>query len=231
MINLSYYALSLSWNGTGIDFLKIRNLISHKIDSGFPRAVSLLYVLLVDHGLLRLVWRNFAIVDDKVIRSNHLGNFHLTKLKKNGLRSIVNLRGGQQFAQNAFEKEFCQNNKVKYYNIPLASTQWPSKHALLKLIDIFENADSKMLIHCKSGADRTGLVVGIYLIWKLKVSGQEAKKNLSIRFLHWKHGKKGILGEFFDYYDETSDGTVDFSEWVKVCYLKDIENKKAASEK
>ena len=211
--------------------MKIRNLISHKIDSSLPRAVSLLYVLLVDHGLLRLVWRNFAIVDDNVIRSNHLGNFHLTNLKENGLRSIINLRGGQQFAQNAFEKEFCKINNVIYYNVPLASTQWPSKQALLKLIDIFENADSKILIHCKSGADRTGLVVGIYSIWKRNVSGKEAKKSLSLRFLHWKHGKKGILGKFFDYYDETNDGTVDLSEWVKVFYREDIENKHADGEK
>ncbi len=185
----------------------------------------------MDHGLLRLVWRNFATVDDQVLRSNHLGSFHLSNLKKNGLRSIINLRGGQQLAQNAFEKEFCQINKVIYYNVPLASTQWPSKQALLKLIDIFENAESKILIHCKSGADRTGLVVGIYSIWKFKVSGQEAKKNLSFRFLHWKHGKKGILGKFFDYYDATNDGTVDFVEWVKICYLEDIENKRGVTEK
>ena len=204
--------------------MKIRNLISHKIDSGFQRVVSLLFVLFVDHGILRLLWRNFAMVDDKVIRSNHLGNFHLAHLKKKGLRSIVNLRGGQQFAHNAFEKEFCQKNKLAYYNVPLASTEWPSKQALLKLIEIFENADPKILVHCKSGADRTGLVVGIYLIWKLKLTGNEAKKNLSLRFLHWKYGKKGILGKFFDHYDETNDGKTDFRDWVKFCYLETTKN-------
>ena len=202
--------------------MKIRNLISHKIDSDFSRVVSLLFVLFLDHGILRLLWRNFAMVDDKVIRSNHLEIFTLLISKKT-VYSIVNLRGGQQFAHNAFEKEFCQKNKLAYYSVPLASTEWPSKQALLKLIEIFENADPKILVHCKSGADRTGLVIGIYLIWKLKVTGNEAKKNLSLRFLHWKYGKKGILGKFFDHYDETNDGTTNFRDWVKFCYSETTE--------
>ena len=68
------------------------------------------------------------------------------------------------------------------------------------------------------------MVIGIYLIWKLKVTGNEAKKNLSLRFLHWKYGKKGILGKFFDHYDETNDGTTDFRDWVKFCYLETTKN-------
>ena len=48
--------------------------------------------------------------------------------------------------------------------------------------------------------------------------------NLSLRFLHWKYGKKGILGKFFDHYDETNDGKTDFRDWVKFCYLETTKN-------
>ena len=53
-----------------------------------------------------------------------------------------------------------------------------------------------MVMHCKSGADRAGLMSALYLILNQNVSVDKAKNQLSFKYLHLKHAKTGILDAF-----------------------------------
>ena len=53
-------------------------------------------------------------------------------------------------------------------------------------------------MHCKSGADRVGLASTLYLINKHKICVEEASKQLSLKHLHIKYAKTGILDYFFE---------------------------------
>ena len=49
-----------------------------------------------------------------------------------------------------------------YYDLPLSATRRPTRRELLQLIDLLETCSYPLLIHCKSGADRTGLASALY---------------------------------------------------------------------
>ena len=76
-----------------------------------------------------------------------------------------------------------------------------------------------MLIHCKSGADRTGLVAGIWLL----LQGRPVAAALDQ--LHWRFGhvaasRTGILDAFFQDYAafQARHGPKPFLHWVREDY-------------
>ena len=53
-----------------------------------------------------------------------------------------------------------------------------------KLINIVKNAKKPILIHCKAGADRTGLVSALYLY---SIGDKNALKMLSLKYGHFPY--------------------------------------------
>ena len=77
-------------------------------------------------------------------------------------------------------------------------------------------------MHCKSGADRAGLMSALYLILNKNIRVEEAKKQLSFKYLHIKYAKTGILDEFFEkYLKDNKKNKIKFLDWVKKKYDAD----------
>ena len=72
-------------------------------------------------------------------------------------------------------------------------------------------------MHCKSGADRAGLMSALYLILNQNEPVDKAKNQLSFKYLHLKHAKTGILDAFFENYLKENKHKP-FLEWVKEDY-------------
>ena len=84
---------------------------------------------------------------------------------------------------------------------------------------LFGEIEYPALIHCKSGADRTGLMASLYLINK-GIDVDEAKKQLSFKYLHIRLAKSGILDHFFESFIEyrKKNNKISFWEWSKKYY-------------
>jgi len=88
-----------------------------------------------------------------------------------------------------------------------------------------EKIPKPFVLHCKSGADRAGLVSALYLIVIKKLSVAEAKKQLSFKYLHLDFTKTGILDYILDVFAERSlIENIDFCEWLQKEYNADILN-------
>ena len=90
-------------------------------------------------------------------------------------------------------------------------------------------------MHCKSGADRAGLMAALYLILQKNIPVDEAKKQLSFKYLHIKYAKTGILDKFYEsYIYDTKNTSKKFLDWVETEYnpvvLKDNFKPKKISE-
>ena len=175
--------------------------------------------LFVDHAVLRLVWTNFAAVDPgKLYRSNHPtpGNLRVFT-RKVGLKSLINLRGKAGNGSDALSRAEAKRLGLDFYDMAFESRGAPHKDRILRLADIFSEMRGPALIHCKSGADRAGLVAGWYVLIKGGTT-QQAMRQLSWRFGHIKQSKTGILDAFFTLYAKTAEGRKSFLDWVREDY-------------
>jgi protein tyrosine/serine phosphatase len=74
-------------------------------------------------------------------------------------------------------------------------------------------------MHCKSGADRAGFVAALYLIVHEGRTVDEALRQLSVRFGHFRFSKTGILDAFFDLYRREGEAKgLPFLAWVEHHY-------------
>lgn len=152
------------------------------------RLLGALVLLLVPVGVFRgfLFRGNFGVVEpQRVYRSAQpKGDLDAT-IAETGLAAVLNLRGGS--ANDwwyADEVRACRENEVDFYDLPLSAERRPSRRELLLILDLFGRCGYPLLIHCKSGADRTGLVAALF---KMSVKGEppeRAHEAFSIQYGH-----------------------------------------------
>ncbi|MDA8091580.1 MAG: dual specificity protein phosphatase family protein [Nitrospiraceae bacterium] len=151
--------------------------------------VVVLVILLIPSGYYFLIFGdgNFhTVTPGEAYRCAQPGYDQLEHyLKAYGIRSIINLRGRNP-GSNWYRKEieFSKANGIAHYDVGLSATSEPTARQMQELMKILRTAPRPILIHCKSGADRSGLVAAM---WKEAVDGQsksKADRQLSIRFGH-----------------------------------------------
>lgn len=80
-------------------------------------------------------------------------------------------------------------NRISY---PLSDFFAPSKdqlEACCRLIDKYAVAEhGKMLVHCLTGKDRTGMVIAYYQITRLKMDKEQAIAEWKAYGRHWQYG-------------------------------------------
>lgn len=183
------------------------------------RKKSLRHLNWLDHGILRKHWHNFAQVAPGVYRANHPDHVRFEAYAAQGIKTILNLRGAAKQPHYLFEVESCAAFGLDLVDIKMSARNAPPVAALLKLLSTFETAEKPFLMHCKSGADRTGLAAVLYL---LTVEGQRldvARRQLSFRFLHIRRTSTGILDHFFDVYAaRNATSPITIADWIKTEY-------------
>jgi protein tyrosine/serine phosphatase len=74
-------------------------------------------------------------------------------------------------------------------------------------------------MHCKSGADRAGLMSALYLHVRRGVPIAEAKRELSLKYGHLRQADTGVLDSFFEQYLADNARTpMAFYDWVETVY-------------
>lgn len=172
--------------------------------------------LFVDHALLRLAWRNWGVVESGALyRSNHPLPWQLAQAARRfGIRSVINLRGHRESCgSDALGRAAAARLGLHHADQPLESRGAPHKDRLLRLIGLYRSLPRPILIHCKSGADRTGLAAGV---WRLIGGGTaaEAAAELTLRHGHVSAARTGILDAFFHAYAAAEAKGVPFEEWL-----------------
>jgi protein tyrosine/serine phosphatase len=118
------------------------------------------------------------------------------------IRSIVNLTG--EHPRKPWYREEIQvsaQHNIKHYDIQLWAHHEPTEEDVEKLVEIFKTAPRPVLIHCKGGSDRSGLVAAM---WKVIVDNEpksEARKQLSLLYGHFPIGKTSAMDHFFERWD------------------------------
>ena len=183
------------------------------------RARAWLDSLIVDHGLLRLAWSNWATVaPGRLYRCNHPTPGRLARVtRRHGLRSLINLRGATGNGSDALSRERAARLGLRFIDVPLSSGGAPSREQVLALVEALRSAPQPALIHCKSGADRAGFAAAVFLLMQGKPAA-EAMRHLSLRFGHLRGSRAGVLDAVLLRYAAEAEGRKGFLDWVREDY-------------
>jgi protein tyrosine/serine phosphatase len=179
-------------------------------------------MLLVDHGIFRLLYCNRHRVDDGLWRSAQPAPHDIRWAARRGIRTVVTLRGGRSFGSWPLEREACERAGIALVELPLYSRAVPTREAIHAVDRALKSIAYPALMHCKSGADRAGIAAALYLILVRGASAAEAAAQLHLRYGHVKSAKTGILDAFLDRYREDGEAAgLSFLEWVDTRYDPD----------
>ena len=172
-----------------------------------------------DHGFLRLWFANRHDIGGGMYRENQPSPKRIEKLAKQGIKTILNLRGESDKGYYALEKETCAKHGIKLINFRMYSRDTPKKDRIHGLKEIFDTIEYPAMMHCKSGADRTGITGVLYRHFRMGIPIEEAIEQLRFKYLHVKAGKTGMLDFFFnDYIEFAKTNDIGFLEWVDTVY-------------
>jgi protein tyrosine/serine phosphatase len=172
-------------------------------------------LIFVDHGIFRLVYPNRHRLAGGAWRSSQPAPHDIRRLAGRGLKTIVNLRGVRDCGSYRLEHQACQRYGVRLIDFRVKSREAPPRRIFHEAKALFDSIEYPMLLHCKSGADRAGLMSALYMILKEGLPVAEARRQLSLRFGHIKQADTGVLDMVFDsYLAHDSREPISFLDWI-----------------
>ena len=169
-----------------------------------------------DHAFLRRWFSNAHWIGPDLVRTNQPSPRQLAGWKARGIRTVINLRGVRDEAYYALEKDACARLGLTLIDAPLDSRDPPGKDRVRRARDLFRTIEYPALIHCKSGADRAGMMAVFYRHFHLGEPISVAIQELSKKYLHHREGLTGVLDHTLELYiNEVEPTGVSFIDWIE----------------
>jgi len=143
------------------------------------RSCSLFFVLAfpVFAGSSAQGIENFYEVDQNVYRGAQPTEDGFKYLAKIGVKTVIDLREADQRSQA--EEKTVTAAGMNYVNVPMTGLAPPTEAEITTALGILEGDSGAVFVHCKRGADRTGVVIATYRIdhdgWDSERALREAK--------------------------------------------------------
>lgn len=176
-----------------------------------------LNMLFVDHSIFRFIYNTRLKVTPELHRCGHPMPYQLRAAQRAGIQTVLSLRGNEQhLGSNQLEWDTCKRIGLRLVHFPIGSRQEPSREQALAIIALLDTLPKPLLIHCKSGADRAGLVSTIWLILRGEPVEKATRQMQFWRHGHIKAAKTGVLDAFFDAWRDWQRAHPDatFRDWV-----------------
>jgi len=153
-------------------------------------------------GGLQLVGNIHTIEPNVAYRSAELGRSRLESvIEQYSIKSIISLVSPAP-DRSWYRDELAVTNAkgVERYELPLSANEELTSDQLRILLSLLKIAPKPVLIHCKNGADRSGLAAAILKYAFLSRSVGEAKNQLSLRYGHFPYfwSETGAMDSSFD---------------------------------
>ena len=161
------------------------------------RAGQSALAILVTIGVMTACWVGYV---------NHTLNFHVVEagqfyragrvppamleplIRQYGIRSVLNLEGARpEKAWYQAEVAELDRLRISHYDVRLSATRILQPEQVAGLLDIIRTAPKPLLVHCRSGADRSGLAAALYLAKLRHRDKDEAYDQLSMAYGHFPY--------------------------------------------
>ncbi len=195
-----------------------------RYDTKGPTWIDLIedyFILFIkDHGFLRVLYSNRLRLAGGLIRANQPGPLALYLYARTwGIRSVINLRGGDRHdAFYRLENFIARRLEIPIYTFRTFSRGLLGRDEVLRILSLLPGIPRPCLVHCKSGADRTGQFCIWYRHIVLGESVADAIEELSPKYGHFKITKTGILDFQFEHFLKDASRDVSLSVYYKRHY-------------
>jgi len=172
-----------------------------------------------DHGFLRTRFANHHDIGGGMFRENQPSPKRIAEWAEMGIMTNINLRGDSPKGFYLLEREACEKHGITMVDFRVYSRDTHSPEKIRAAKELFESIEYPAVMHCKSGADRTGIMGVLYRHFHMGDTIEEAMEQLSFKYFHVKQGKTGMLDYFFnDYLNYTKEHDMEFIDWVETVY-------------
>ena len=173
-----------------------------RINASRILAVGAVLTLLAAPGLTQDDTRykelpNFHRVNEGIYRGAQPKPGGLQLLRKLGIKTIVNLRDDDSRAQE--EEADARSAGLRYFNIPFGRLGRPADKEIEQVLSTINDPENQpVLVHCKKGADRTGVVIAVYRITHDGWTSQQAKAEANRYGMKpWQLGMNDYIHDFY----------------------------------
>ncbi len=190
-----------------------------EIKTRWGRVKAWLYAMFVEHNFTNVIRYNFHPITNNAYRSSQPTMYQLERdVKKYGIKTILNLKHyNPGSAYYVFEKEMCDRLGIKMVDIHIHSRGIPTVEQLQIARDTFEEIEYPMWMHCKAGADRTGIYATLFQYFHLKMPIEDTDQLKLYPFGHIRQSNAGKFDYYLEKFLEHKEGDpdIDLITWAE----------------
>ena len=140
----------------------------------------------------------FNQVSERLYRGGQPRAGSLARLRALGIDTVINLRGTS--ARTRAEEAEARAAGLNYFNIALPNWGRPQDARVVRILEIIAAPESgRVFIHCRSGVDRTGMIVALHRMthegWNSNDALAEAERSGMRRVQYWMRDYAEDYGE------------------------------------
>lgn len=127
---------------------------------------------------------------------------------RHGIRTVLNLRGTTPW--DLWYQRECRATYaggISQEDVTLSAHTLPFPAELRRVVEVLDRSEYPILVHCKQGADRTGLVSAMTLLLYTDATLAEARRQLLPRYGHWPVARTVNIDRFFEMYEQALSDT------------------------
>lgn len=130
----------------------------------------------------------FKQVSERLYRGAQPRDGGLSRLRELGIDTVINLRGASK--QTRREEAEAQALGLNYFNIGLPNWGRPQDTRIRRILEILAAPQNgRVFVHCRTGVDRTGMIVAMYRMtqegWNSSEALAEAERSGMHRVQFW----------------------------------------------
>lgn len=140
---------------------------------------------------------NFHQVNTQLYRGAQPMRAGIQRLIQLGVKTIINLRADDQ--NSRVEEQEARALGLNYFNVPFHRLGRPTVEQVQRVLSLISAVENQpVFVHCKQGADRTGIVIALYRIDHDRWTGERAKAEANRYGLKpWQWGMKDFIDDYY----------------------------------
>lgn len=191
--------------------------------NGIVAQAAIMVLMVIGAVTLGGCYNFHAVSEGRVYRAAQPMEEDLSAMiKSHGIRTVLRLNGSRE-GQFWYDEgvRAAETTGATFIQVGMSANRFPTRDELVNVWAVLDGAEYPLLVHCREGADRTGLVSAMSV---LHDGGSMADARDQLKFLPYGHASMfgtESMGRVLDMY-EPWFGVLSFGDWAATVYEQPV---------